>query len=139
MTSTPFYADLPARRARQICSDIFVLLWVVVWIELGTRIDSAVMTLAGPGREMSDAGRGLEDNLRSAGEKVDNIPLVGDDVRTPFDRASGAGAALRDAGESQIGRLEAAASAPRNHRERKSIAGPGFPLTCAKRPYRPAP
>ncbi|GGG15941.1 hypothetical protein GCM10007304_32530 [Rhodococcoides trifolii] len=100
------YSELPAGRTRQVASDLLMLVWTVVWIRIGAALDNTVMGLAAPGREIADAGTSLENNLRAAGDKVSNIPLVGDDVRSPFDRAGGAGAALRGAGEAQANAVD---------------------------------
>ena len=104
------YSELPARRTRQVVADVVVAVWTVVWIRVGLALHDAVMALAAPGREIADAGSGLENNLRSAGERVSSVPLIGDDVRTPFDRAGDAGAALRGAGEAQVAAVEALAT-----------------------------
>ncbi|MGV9714261.1 hypothetical protein ACWDTI_26790 [Gordonia sp. NPDC003424] len=96
------YADIPARRTRQIVADVFVVGWIVVSVYIGVRLHHLVMALAVPGRKLADAGTGLHDGLTSAGKKVANVPLVPDAVRTPFDAAGGAGTALHDAGTAQI-------------------------------------
>ncbi|MGB3770207.1 MAG: hypothetical protein WBF79_07400 [Rhodococcus sp. (in: high G+C Gram-positive bacteria)] len=103
------YSDLPAGRARQVVSDVAMVVWTVFWIRVGMRLYDAVLALGAPGREIARAGGGLERSLRAAGEKVSGVPLVGDDVRTPFDRAGAAGAALRGAGEAQVEAVHALA------------------------------
>jgi hypothetical protein len=96
------YADTPVRRTRQIVADAWMALWVVVWVKIGVEVDDAVMKLAAPGRELAEAGTGLESGLQDAGDRVAGVPLVPDGVRTPFDRASDAGGSLRGAGEAQV-------------------------------------
>lgn len=104
------YSDLPTRRARQVIADVVAAVWTIFWIRTGMSLHDAVASLAAPGREIADAGSGLESNLRAAGEKVSGVPLIGDDVRTPFDRASDAGAALRSAGEAQVDAVQTLAA-----------------------------
>lgn len=96
------YADLPARRTRQVVADLFMLGWLVLWVWAGRRVDDLVMGLAGPGRSVADAGRNLEDGLTSAGDTVADLPFVPDGVRAPFETAGGAGSALQDAGQAQV-------------------------------------
>lgn len=96
------YADLPARRARQVAADLFMAGWVVLWVWVGTRLDDLVMNLAVPGRKLADAGTGIQEGLESAGGTLADVPFMPDAVRTPFDTAGGAGGALRDAGRAQV-------------------------------------
>lgn len=104
------YASTPAMRTRQIVGDVVVLLWVVFWIRVGMRLHDALQLFAEPGRRIADAGTSLSSNLRQAGDTVSGIPLVGDRVRDPFDRAGGAGTTLRDAGLTQIDAVETVAT-----------------------------
>lgn len=104
------YADTPARRTRQVASDAWMLLWVLAWIWVGVKVDDLVMNLAAPGRRIAEAGTGLEGGLQDAGDRVASVPLVPDGVRTPFERASGAGASLRSAGTAQVSAVDTLAT-----------------------------
>lgn len=55
--------------------------------------------LQGPGRSIEDAGTGLNENLTSVAERIEGVPLVGGDLRSPFDAAAGAAGALASAGQ----------------------------------------
>lgn len=92
------YSDLPARRTRQVAGDVLVLVWVVAWWLVGRAVHGQVQRLGTPGRTLEDAGRSLESGLRSAGESVTRVPLVGEELRTPFDAAGGAAGGLAEAG-----------------------------------------
>jgi hypothetical protein len=81
--------------------DLAALVWTVLWVRAGFAVHEAVLGLAAPGRKLEDAGRALERNLRSAGEKASGVPVVGDDLRTPFDAAAGAGRSIAGAGRDQ--------------------------------------
>lgn len=105
------YADLPARRTLQVAADVGMLLWVVLWVWVGRRVDDLVMGLAAPGRRMAEAGGDFEGGLRDAGDGVAGVPLVPDAVRAPFDRAGEAGGALRSAGEAQVAAVDTIATA----------------------------
>jgi hypothetical protein len=95
------YADRPRRVFGQLVGDLAALAWTVVWVRAGFAVHDAVLALAAPGRKLEDAGGALERNLRSAGETASRLPVVGDDLRTPFDAAAGAGRTLADAGRDQ--------------------------------------
>jgi len=95
------YADQPARAARQGISDALALAWILLWVWLALQVHEQVLRLAGPGRELEQAGEGLERNLTSAGDRAGRVPVVGDGLREPFDAAGRAGRSLADAGRTQ--------------------------------------
>ena len=96
-----WYAETPALRARQLVGDALLLLWCVLWLRIGVAVQRAVERLAGPGRELQDAGGGLRDGLSDAADRAAEVPLVGDRLQSPLDAAAGAGDALVRAGEAQ--------------------------------------
>jgi hypothetical protein len=96
------YADTPVRRSRQMLGDVLLVLWVAVWVRLALVVRDATLTLAVPGREISQAGGGLAEKLRDAGATVGGVPLVGDEVRVPFDGAGAAADKLAAAGDAQV-------------------------------------
>ncbi len=95
------YADLPLTRARQILTDLFVIVWVYVWIQLGVSLYDLVERLAAPGRSIEHAGTGMADGLSSAGNRIDDVPGVGGALATPFARAADAARSLASAGHEQ--------------------------------------
>ncbi len=95
------YADLPGRRARQLLTDLLVVVWVYAWVRLGLWLHDLVEKLAAPGRKVESAGNGLADNLASAGGKIDNVPGVGGSLATPFNKAADAARSLASAGHEQ--------------------------------------
>ena len=42
------YADTPARRTRQILSDVLVLLWIGLWVYAGRQVHDTVEQLRAP-------------------------------------------------------------------------------------------
>lgn len=92
------YAEHPARRARQVAGDLLVLLWVLLWVAVGTAVHDQVARLAEPGRTLESAGTSLEEGLRAAGSGVARVPLLGEQLRSPFETAGGAAASITDAG-----------------------------------------
>lgn len=85
------YAERPWHATNQLLGDLLVLAWVIFWVWLATRVQDNVGDLAGPGRDAEDAGDNLARSLHSAASRVDDIPLAGDRLRSPFDEGAGAG------------------------------------------------
>ena len=106
MSRMKLYADGSARRTRQMLGDLLLVLWVVLWIRLAQVVHDATLALATPGRKIEAAGGGLADRLRDAGSAVGDVPLVGDQVRSPFDGAGRAADQIADAGASQVVAVE---------------------------------
>ena len=96
------YADAPGHRSRQVVGDVLLALWVAVWIKLALVVHDATLALAAPGEQIERAGTGLAGRLRDAGSSVGGIPLVGDDVRAPFDGAGDAADQIAAAGSAQV-------------------------------------
>ena len=95
------YADNPGRRTRQIISDVWFVVWCVGWILIARKLYDLLVPLAGPGRELESVGDSLSQNMVSAGDFIDGLPVVGDDLRGPFDRMGQAGQTLAAAGAAQ--------------------------------------
>ena len=51
-------------------------------------VHHAIATIAGVGRQVNDSANGISENLNSAGDSADRIPLVGDTVAKPLRAAS---------------------------------------------------
>ena len=94
------YADTPARRTRQLLSDVLMLLWTGVWAYAGRQVHDVVVTLRTPADSLSSAGRSVNRALTGAGDQAGQIPLVGDQLRTWLTQAAGSGTTLQDAGTS---------------------------------------
>jgi len=96
------YADLPARRTAQIIADVAVFAWVAVWGWLGRTVHDATMRLAEPGRTLEGAGSGFRDQMGQAGRSVNDVPLVGERLSVPFERAGRAGTSIEQAGSDLV-------------------------------------
>ncbi|MDQ4007205.1 MAG: hypothetical protein M3211_03800 [Actinomycetota bacterium] len=95
------YADDGARRSRQVAGDLLALVWIVLWVWLGTAVHDAVSALGGVGELVTDSGVSMAGHLGEAGERAAAVPLVGDELRGPFDSAAGAARTLAEAGRAQ--------------------------------------
>jgi hypothetical protein len=94
-----FYADIPARRARQLAGDIWLVVWSLLWIWAAMRLYDLVMNLAAPGLAIADAATDLSENIASAGESISQVPLVGETLGSPFEGMSSAAMSIADAGQ----------------------------------------
>lgn len=92
------YAATPVRRTRQIVGDLLLLAWVAVWIWVGTVVHDATTSLAAPGLQIDESATGLSDALDNAGETLEGVPVVGDEVAAPFNAARDAADGIASAG-----------------------------------------
>ncbi len=95
------YAQIPARRNRQILGDLATLGWALGWSVVAWSLHGQLLRLAAPGRALQSAGADLADSLTSVGKRVGALPLAGSELRKPFEAAAGAGRTLADAGVAQ--------------------------------------
>src|SRR3954470_9812963 len=83
------YAQRRGQLAGQLAGDLAVLVWTVVWAAVGIAVDAAVAALAGPARETSRTARDLAGQLGDAAASAAQVPGLGEQLRRPFDAASG--------------------------------------------------
>lgn len=95
------YADSTVRGARQLLGDVLLLVWIAVWVKIALVVRDVTLSLAVPGEKLASASGGLADQLREAGQTVGEVPLVGDEVRAPFDGAGDAADEIASAGAAQ--------------------------------------
>jgi len=94
------YATTPARLTAQLLSDLLIAAWITVWVLVGMAVHHAIATFARVGTQVQEGATGIADNLNSAGNNADRLPLVGDAVATPLRAASEAALDLAGAGAS---------------------------------------
>lgn len=94
------YASDPALRLRQLGADVGLLVWIVGWVLAARAAHGAVLLLAGPGQAVEDLGRSVGGSMDSAAEVAEDVPLVGDELATPFDALAEASGSVRGAGQS---------------------------------------
>src|SRR4051794_30658186 len=102
------YADRLPRALRQLLTDIVAVIWVYGWVRAGIWIHDLVEKLAVPGRKLQGAGTAIAGDLGEIGGKVGRVPLVGDQLTAPFNRAAQAARSVAEAGQAQqafVGRL----------------------------------
>lgn len=95
------YSDRASTAARQVVTDVLVLVWVYAWIRAGVWVHELVMRLAVPGQKLDSAGTGIADNLAEVSGKIDGVPIVGGELAGMFGDAAGAARSLAGAGQQQ--------------------------------------
>lgn len=95
------YADRLPKAIRQLVTDLLVIIWVYAWIRAGLWVNDQVEKLAVPDQKLQEAGSGIAGSLQDIGGKVGRVPLVGDELTSPFNSAAGAANGLADAGRQQ--------------------------------------
>jgi hypothetical protein len=96
------YADTTGRLGRQLFSDVFVLVWLIFWTWLATKLYDLVVSLGVPGEKLASAGDGIANGLRDAGSQAHRVPVAGDALSEPFSRATQRARGLADAGREQV-------------------------------------
>ena len=94
------YATTPARLTAQLLGDLLIAAWITAWVLVGMAVHHAIATFAEVGTQVRSGATGLSDNLNSAGDNADRLPLVGDAVAKPLRAASAAALDLAGAGAS---------------------------------------
>ncbi len=100
------YSDIPGRRLVQVVFDVGVVVWVVVWVRIAMRVHDATLQLATPGYQLQDAGANFRGTMTSAGDGVDDLPLLEDRVAAPFRAAAGVGGDIEQAGQDLVTAVE---------------------------------
>lgn len=95
------YADRAPAAARQLLTDLLVVAWVYASIRAAMWLHDLVQKLSVPGQKLEGAGNGMADNLADVGGKIGRVPLVGDQLTSPFQNAADAARSLADAGVQQ--------------------------------------
>jgi hypothetical protein len=100
------YADAPGRRTAQIVADLLVVAWIVLWAWAGTAVHDGTSALAAPARQTDESATAMAGQLRDAGDRIGEAPLVGDELASPFDRAADASEGIAAAGRSSVEAVE---------------------------------
>ena len=75
------YADLPGRRAAQVVADVLSVGWILACTNIGKAVHDATMGLRQPADGLASAGNQLEAGMTSAGDRIAQVPLVGDSLQ----------------------------------------------------------
>ncbi len=92
------YAQHPVVRSRQLTADLGMLAWTVLWVLVARTVHGAVLVLAEPGQAVQDLGASVAGNMTSAAEAASGVPVVGDELASPFEALADASGSVSDAG-----------------------------------------
>jgi hypothetical protein len=95
------YSDIPARRARQLGGDLWLLVWTLAWIWIAVKLHGLIMSLAAPGQAIADGANSLAGQITSAGETLSGVPVIGDTLGAPFTGMAAAAGAMASAGQAE--------------------------------------
>lgn len=95
------YGETRFFRLRQIATDVALVVWIVLWIRIGIFMKRLFDQLAGPGQTIEGAGASFSSTMRDVGERMADIPGLGESLQSPFDSAADAGLRLQEAGQGQ--------------------------------------
>jgi len=101
-----FYAASTARRTRQVILDLVVLTWVLVAVWLGAQVHDATTAVADQVARVDSAGSDLAGGLAEAGDVLEETPVIGDEVASPFEGAAGSSADIAQAGADSAASIE---------------------------------
>ena len=79
------FADTPVRRTLQVLADLLFVAWLVLWVWIGSAVHDGTMELAGPARQTDTAATSMAEQLRDAGSRLGEAPLVGDELAVHVD------------------------------------------------------
>ena len=96
------YADTTGRRTAQILADVGMLVLDRAVVVLRARGPRRHPAAARSGAAAGERRQQLGSTMQDAGSTLRQVPLVGEDLQGPFQRAAGTGASIRDAGH-QLG------------------------------------
>lgn len=96
-----WYAELPRRRLWQVLGDLALLVWAWVWWQIASQFRGLVEALAVPGERIESGGERFASGLRAVADRVGDVPLAGDALRSPFSALADAAGAIADAGVTQ--------------------------------------
>lgn len=105
-----FYAQRRGRMLGQLAVDLFIVGWTVLWWYLGRSVQQTVYAIATPARTSADAARQMADELRRGAEQAAQLPVVGAELRKPFEAVAGSLQPIIDASDQQVASIEQAGS-----------------------------
>lgn len=100
------FADTPLRRTLQVLADLLFVAWLVLWVWVGVAVHDGTMELAGPARQTDSSATSMAEQLRDAGGRLGDAPLVGDQLAVPFDKAAEASDGIAAAGRDTVEAVE---------------------------------
>lgn len=109
MSRLKLYSEVPRQRARQIASDVVVVLLVLFFVWVGTVVHDTVASLGVLATGVKEAGQTVEGGFTSVADAVSQVPVVGEAIGSAIagagDGTGGNLAELGQSGEDAVNRL----------------------------------
>lgn len=105
------YARSSRLLVAQVLADAAMLAWIAACWWCGRLADSFLRGLAQPAVDAGRAATQVKGQLTDAADQVKDLPLVGDQLRAPFDQVSGSVDGLVQAADAQVVAINQAATA----------------------------
>ncbi len=93
-----WYAETPRKALLQMVVDLCVLAWIAVWVWVGLLVYNLINALTGPIITLKNAGADFNGRMQGAGDRVQDLPMLGDRLSQVFDGIGGAGGNVESAG-----------------------------------------
>jgi len=101
MSRLTLYSEVPRQRARQIASDVVVVLLIAFFAWVGTVVHDTVASLSVLASGVKEAGLTIEGGFTSVADAVGDVPLVGEAIGNAIAGAGdGTGGNLAELGQS---------------------------------------
>lgn len=97
-----FYAEHPARLARQLVADLLALAWLLTFCLVGLHIRDQLLRLRAPATGLVDAGAAIGDAFGIAAQGAAMVPFIGDTLAGALRSGESAGRSLSGAGQEQL-------------------------------------
>jgi hypothetical protein len=81
------YADVPTRRIAQVVADLIVIAWAALWVWIAVIVHGVIVDLAGLGYAVQDRATDVASGLTQAGNGAGRVPLIGDGLAAPLEKA----------------------------------------------------
>ncbi len=92
------YAERPGRAALQVLTDVAVLAWALLVVELAGTVHDAVLGLQAPAQRLTGAGDSIRGAFDGAARTASDVPFVGDDLARALGTGTDAGDSLATSG-----------------------------------------
>lgn len=101
-----WYSRPSPRMARQIAADAFVAIWTVFWMGIAKFTYEVVMQVSGAAQGMADKAGDVRFEFDNAASKAGEVPMVGDEIRVPFDKMAASMDGLISGAQAQADSIE---------------------------------
>lgn len=105
-----FYARRPGRLASQLVGDAFVAVWAIGWWFGSRFVDGTIRAIAEPARQTQRITSDLARQTTEAAAQAAGVPVVGAQLRQPFDGIAGRIGDLSASASDQVAQVERVAT-----------------------------